>query len=253
MAIDNVMPQKRKQVKIFDRQKIPELIEFLSEKLYDFQNNTDANDACDQLIKAYEDGITHFSKTYKPSRRKTPMKPWITPGLLCSINMKNKLYKKVLKNMNISNERKYKQYRNVLVNIIREAKKLYIQKSLEDNKNDGKQTWKVLNNLMNKRKNKQTMYPNVFYDNGEHSFKDEEVVEGFNAFFASIGAELEGNIPAARKCPLEYIEGLLDQSIETIQRISSGQISNIIRYLNPVGNQGSGNRWYQYLYIAKDI
>ena len=244
LAIDNVLPEKRKQVNIFDRQKIPELIEFLSEKLYDFQNNTDANVACDQLIKAYEDGIKHFSKTYKPSRRKTPMKPWITPGLLCSINMKNKLYKKVLKNMNISNERKYKKYRNVLVNLIREAKKIYIQKSLEDNKNDSKQTWKVLNNLIKRRKNKQTKYPNVFYDNGEHCFKDEEVVEGFNTFFASIGAELEKKIPAARKCPLEYIDELLDEGVETLQRISYAQISNIIRYLNPVGGGIDGISTY---------
>ena len=75
-----------------------DLSEFLVSKLQNFDENIDANVACDQLITTYMDGINIFSKTYKQSRRKTPIKPWITPGILCSINTKNKLYKKLVCN-----------------------------------------------------------------------------------------------------------------------------------------------------------
>ena len=235
MDIVSDMQQKRKQITVFDRQRIPELIDFLSERLQNFQNNIDPNIACNQLIQAYEDGIEKYSKTYKPCRRKTPIKPWITPGLLCSINMKNKLYKKALRNKNIANENKYKQYRNMLINIIRDAKKQYISNALEENKNDGKQTWRVLNKLINKRKKSQTKYPNIFYDENEQCFRDDEVVQGFNTFFSSIGVQLENKIPVGNKCPLEFIEEPAYECLDNLPRVTPEHIRKIIKSLNPVG------------------
>ena len=94
MIIGMQLPQKRKQITVFNRSKMPELIDFLQGKLQHFQNNTDANVACKQLTAAHEEGIKLFSKTFTPSRTQTAIKPWITPGLLCSINMKNKMYRK---------------------------------------------------------------------------------------------------------------------------------------------------------------
>ena len=119
------------------------------------------------------------------------MKPWITPGLLCSINQKTKLYKKFLRNMSKVNENRYKRYRNTLVHLMRDAKRLYIQQQLEESKNDGKQTWRVLNGLINKCKGRSSTYPKMFYDDRGHSFQKENIVEGFNSFFSSIGEELE--------------------------------------------------------------
>ena len=174
--------EKREQITTFDRHKMPEMIEYLSEKLRNFQNNTDANVACKQITQAYIDGIRKYSKTYIPCRRKTPIKPWITAGILCSINMKNKLYKKYLRSMNLTNENKYKRYRNILTNLMRDAKKAYIQKSLGD-KNDSKQTWNVLNRLINKGKSNKDKYPSTFYNNEGHCYRGNDVVEGFNNFF----------------------------------------------------------------------
>jgi len=103
-----------------------------------FQDETDANQACNKLIKAYEKGIKKLSKTFTPSRRNNPIKPWVTPALLCSINTKNKLYAKYIRNKILLNENKYKMYRNMLCNVLRDAKRLYYKRAFQDSKGDGK-------------------------------------------------------------------------------------------------------------------
>ena len=235
MKIETKKSEHNKRITTFDRRKIPELADYLDKRLEHFQKNRDANVACKELIQAYSDGIKLFSKSFTPCRRKTPIKPWVTPGLLCSINTKNKLYKKLLRNANITNETNYKRYRNILVYLIRDAKKKYIRESLEGSKNDSKLTWQVLNNLMNKSKTKQGRFPDAFYDSKGHCFKGEEIPEGFNNFFATIGVELDKNIPVIDSCPLQYIKEPLHGCLTNVPRTTPKQITNIIKSLNPVG------------------
>lgn len=122
----------------FDMRKILQLNEFLVDRLRNFQSITDPHEACENLIQAYENGIAELSRKFKYSRRNTPFKPWITPAILCCINRKNKLYKKFVNKRTIHNETKYKQYRNILTGIIRDAKRIYFKKAFEECKGDGK-------------------------------------------------------------------------------------------------------------------
>ena len=110
-----------------------------------------------------------------------------------------------MRSSSTENENKYKQYRNVLVHLIRDAKKMYIQKALHESKNDNKETWTVISNLLNKVKTRQSKYPSSFYDNEGHRVVGEEAAEGFNTFFSTIGVQLENKIPATNKCPLDYM------------------------------------------------
>ena len=151
-SLSDTYSSDRKTVKVFNKTKLHELRCFLANALDDFQNHTDAQAACSKILSSYDEGINKFSKILKQSRRKTPINPWLTPALLCSINTKNKLYKKFLKHRNMYHETKYKKYRNMLVKLIRDAKTLFFRKSFEDNKNNGKETWQLLNLAINKKK-----------------------------------------------------------------------------------------------------
>ena len=88
--------------------------------MHEFYQETDANEACDKIIQTYSSGIDRYSYTYKPTRKNTPIKPWITPGILASINRKNELF--ILKNNSVftANTIEYRRYRNILVGVIRE-------------------------------------------------------------------------------------------------------------------------------------
>jgi len=196
--------QKVTRKVVFDKNKAPQLNQFLILKLHNFQNHTDANEACNELIQSYMEGIGKYSKIVKSSSRKTAVKPWITPALLCSINHKNKLYKKLLKCPNVKNANNYKQYINILTNLLRDAKRLFYEKSFEENKNDSRNTWKLLNEVINKRKIHINEPPSTFVDSDGKTYKNDEISEGLNDFFSSIGSHLEKTFLPQTAAPLTF-------------------------------------------------
>ena len=62
------------------------------------------------------------------------------------------LYKKY-KSSNFNEEygNKYKKYRNTLVTVIKNAKRLYYCNSFNYNKNDMRKTWETINELIGKK------------------------------------------------------------------------------------------------------
>ena len=87
-------------------------------------------------------------------------KPWMTSGLKNAGKKKNLLYKYFLKSRSKQSENKYKTYKNKLTFILRKCEKIYNTKLLELNKGNLKETWKLLNSIINKKK--KTMRGNEF-------------------------------------------------------------------------------------------
>ena len=85
----------------------------------------DANLAYDKFLKYF---VSLLDK-YIPLKEKTHnikiKKPWNTRAILKSIKQKNRLYKMFRCTPNNQNETKYKQYRNKLNSVIRQAKRSY--------------------------------------------------------------------------------------------------------------------------------
>lgn len=119
-------------------------------------------------------------------------KPWITRGLQNACKKKNKLYRD-MKFRTQTAEKQYKVYKNKLTCIMRQAKKDYYNKMLNENKNNLKSTLKILNNVIG-NKSVSTKLPNYF-TNGNDVIKNmNEVANEFNSFFVSIGPNLANSI-----------------------------------------------------------
>ena len=86
-------------------------------------------------------------KTLSPRKVKRLSKPWITRGIRKSIKVKNSLYC-------AGNKALYKMYRNKILNISRQSKKLYYHNYFVGNLNNMKNTWAGINHLINSRKKK---------------------------------------------------------------------------------------------------
>ena len=226
--------QKRKR-KVFDKTKIPQLNKFLTAKLQNFQKHKNANEACCELIGCYMEGIDKYSKNIQTSSRNMALKPWVTPALLCSINKKNKLYKKFLRHPNVENSKRYRQFRNILTKLTRESKRLYYEKSFEETKNNSKKTWNLLNELINKRKNKNSEPPTKFIDGKGKACEKHKISHGFNEYFSSVGCQLEKNIPPSDIHHLDFLEKPNYQDMNTEMITNSTEVGNIIKSLNPVG------------------
>ncbi len=150
--------------------------------------------------ESYNCFITKFTDLYnkhlplvktKINKRKEA-KPWITTGIIKSIKTRNKLYKQFLKHPNETNKNKYVNHRNKLTHIIRISCKQYYLNKFNSYKNDIKNTWNIINNVLGK--NKKDPLPTHFNDNNIKISNPRTIAVKFNSFFAEIGPTLASKI-----------------------------------------------------------
>ena len=80
-------------------------------------------------------------------------KPWITRGILTSIETKNKLHKKYFKNKNDNTDnfkrQFYKKYLNKLTHFKNLAKRIYYEKLIKTNYKNTSKTWSITREIVN--------------------------------------------------------------------------------------------------------
>ena len=134
-----------------------EAIQNLATK-FENEPTDDLNKKFQELTNTLQQTINANAPLEKLSRRKTKINQnqWITDEILRATNLKNKQYKKLIKS-NFSDpelHNTYKLQRNKLTRMIKKAKQRHYQKLLNRSNNSSKQTWNVINNLINKKKEK---------------------------------------------------------------------------------------------------
>ena len=120
---------------------------------------------------------------------------------------KNNLYLAFLKDRSKLTESRNKKYKNKLTKLLRLEKKNYYRKKLEDCKTNTRETWKILNNIIGKRKS-ETKYSNEFCV-GENLvvLESKDIANHFNKFFVDIGTNLSNLIePCPGTKPTDFVE-----------------------------------------------
>ena len=82
-------------------------------------------------------------------------------------------------------KQKYKTYESKLTSILRITEQNYYSSMLEEQKANVKETWKILNEVINKCKNKPSR-PEYFIKNNKRISKKEDIANGFNNFFTNV-------------------------------------------------------------------
>ena len=129
------------------------------------------------------DSACPFSK--KRSRYATPKKPWITQGLLTSIEHKNMLFRQYIDNPDVHGT-DFKNYKNTLTTLLRKAKQAYYHKQFQEAEGSPKKTWTLINECLNKQKTN-TFPETITKPDGTSSTSQQEVANTLNEFFACIG------------------------------------------------------------------
>ena len=115
--------------------------------------------------------------------------PWMTKELQKLCRKKSTLYKKYLKNKTVY-EDKFKKFRNYVTLKIRQVKRKHYKSKFDKVKNNIKSTWKVIDSLINKNKNKNCNIETLDIE-GRIIENKEEIVNVFNDFFVNIGLNLQ--------------------------------------------------------------
>ena len=131
--------------------KIDELIAGVSSGLDDFLGINDPDMCAQGLITVIQSKVSEIS-TIRSSRHTTPIQPWVTPGILRSINIRNSLLRDFLKERVPEKLNKFKKYRNVLRLTMRHAKQSYYRSQFTKNSGNPKRLWADLLDAIQKRK-----------------------------------------------------------------------------------------------------
>ena len=171
-------------LKVFNYNKIDKISNsFLIDKLEIVETETCPDIIANTIVKEYNEGISKYSYSKRVSRKQnTPRRPWVTSALLLSIEHKSSLFNEKIKHPTPGKLSKYNQYRNMLTNILRSAKRLHYQLELAKHSGNSKDTWKTLQSLINSKQNKDCVPSKLLGPNGDMIEDDKDIAEAFNSF-----------------------------------------------------------------------
>ena len=171
-------------------------IELFLNNLEKLNSVNDLGDDLDEFLSIYNANVDEFFKLKQPkfSKRNWQVNPWITDGLIISINKKESLYdewkgttSKEDPDGDLRSYQMYSSYRLTLKHAITAAKTSYYHKKISQHKGDLKKMWGVINELRGKRNS--GIDPKFVVDN--QIITDRRVIANeFNNYFVSIASKL---------------------------------------------------------------
>ena len=180
----NTLPRVKNRRFTFDKTKA--FRRRLSALFRNFQHFDSANAALNFFCDTIESEIDNFFPFCPGSRRRTPLRPWINSRLLERVNTKNSLYKEYLKDKSSAGLAKFRAFSNQLKSDIRTSKKHYYCKLIEENKDNAKRSWQILNEVTGRVKTKSCTI-NQLSSKGKTVVGQVDIANTLNDFFSSIG------------------------------------------------------------------
>ena len=198
----------------------------------DFDNNNNVNDCYDYFVTnfttLFDDSCPKIKIT--TDRKAFNSKPWMTSSLINCCKKKNLLYKQFMRKKLKVAEKRYKNYKNKLTTTLRFCEKEHYSAKLECNKNDIKQTWNIINDLINKKKFTAS-WPSEFLDNANVVTGKKNIANGFNHYFANVGPELESKIKNEKKIDFKhYMDKTVKEAI-FLTPVTAEEISDVVKNL----------------------
>lgn len=170
-----------------------QLLHSLKNEPWDIFIDEDPNNCMNRFIDKLNKHI--WAATVTLRSRDQLKNAWITPGLLTSINAKEKLYIQHKENpQDHALLIRYKRYRNKLTALIRMTKNEYDTNRIIQTKNNPKKLWDTINDITG-RKNKNKVCIEAINDSNNVKITcPKEITESLNKHFSTIGSKLASKI-----------------------------------------------------------
>ena len=203
-------------------------------------NSTDWTNiyTCNNSEQAFNYFVDHFSYLYdknipfishnRVKSKSKPNAPWITKSLLKSINKKNKLYRRYLDHPTNIRKIKYTRYKNTLTSLLRLSKKDYFAHQFEKEKNNIRNTWKVINSVLNNKMSSCTV--NSIMHEGKLIHNPTQIANCFNDYFVNIGSDLASKIYQHQDSFIDFL-GHSNPNSFFFTPVDKNEISDIVNSL----------------------
>lgn len=228
--------------------------EFKQQNITNFQNKIQQCDWKETIQAndpnlAYESFLKTFSDIYstcfpvkciqgKPLKK--ILNPWMTKGLLKSVNRKNRLYKMTLRNPSVEVQAKYKKYKNKLNHCIRLAKKNYYAEKIAINRNNMKSTWNTISEVLNRRKSKKQL-PSIFKLADKLISDPSKIANKFCDYFTNIGPNLADKIPSTDINFDSFLKDRYEEPVGVFKPATPGELETICQSLQIGKSPGFDN------------
>lgn len=152
-------------------------------------------DICTELfLKKLNTIIRNSTRTCKNNNKNRKRKPWITAGIVNSMNKRDTLFQECLKNPNnYEIKNKYTAYRNKINNLVKKAKNNYIKSLIYSEQVTSKTLWEGVNRITNKKIRNNTEIKFIT-KNTEKVTDKKEMANIYNKYYAHIGSKLADQI-----------------------------------------------------------
>lgn len=179
----------------FQKIKYDELVTALKqEKWYTVLEKQDLDESLSEFYQILNECIGKNTQLITSKKKKDPIKPWVTKGILVSIRNKDKLKIKVNKRpLNENLKDKYKKYRNILNTLLKTAKNNYYGKQLKFAAGNPRKQWGLLREASNMGPAKaKTVLNMINSENGEIDMETNPhlVCNTFNRHFTTVGEKI---------------------------------------------------------------
>ncbi len=185
-------------------------------------------------FKAFIEKVNLILDKYAPLKTKTiPSKyiirdKWMTPGLLKSSFVLDKMYKKCIgKSKDSIEHADYVTYRNRYNSLKRFAKKKYYSDMICKFKHDSKKLWATLNDIIGKKNDKSSISDTFIIE--DKTVTDPHTISNeFCKYYSTIGSTFASKIPNSKYNPDRFLKGNFPHSL-FLQPTDSEEIKKIIR------------------------
>ena len=157
--------------------------------------------------------------------------PWVTPDLKYCIRKKYRLYN-LLKRGFITRHH-FRNYSNILRNVIRLVKKNFYFKRFSHCQNKSKETWKNINGIMNRKVNKEIDRMSDVNDN--NIYTGLPMVNFINDYFSSVVSGLVANLSFSSDC--SFLDTIKQNSSSfCLYPTNEAEVASVILSLEDKGN-----------------
>ena len=165
----------------------------------------DPNEMWETWKKMFND-VVDWHAPLRTKRIRGSQSPWITAELKQLMHQRDILKLKAIKSKHPHDWSLFKKARNSVNNEIKRAKEIHYQTAFNDNKNNLRKTWRIINEMTSRKQTANSFIKEIVC-NETSVIDSRKLSEAFNDHFASVGPKLSNEVPLSvgSRSHLDYL------------------------------------------------
>ena len=216
-------------------------------------DSLDLNDKFETFLSGLNILITKHCPKKKLNKKSLKLinKPWINLRIKRMMKIRDNLFKLFKSTKSIHYLKAYKQFRNRIVNELRESKKAYYHKYFDDHKNNMKMLWNGIKSIISLKSGNFNSVSYLKDKNGSEITDPKKIAKEFNNYFINVAKNISKKIPRTPKSPLDYLSNPIMDSF-FISPCTPEEISSLIHSLKKGKSSGPNSIPVKLLKILDD-